>query len=181
MSTVEPCSGAIPNGDLDVTCDRYPGYACDFTCRQGYIKSVHTSILCLNTGLWNVSINKLCPQACPTRFPNGGVETSCQPAPGQSCTGTCDLGYQSASGKSFTLTCGENGQWIPDVNSLCYQPCTPQFQNGVMDTSCRPEPGQSCTFICSSGYQSATGTNVNVTCGANGQWTPAVHSLCVGK
>ncbi|XP_062578036.1 uncharacterized protein LOC134239920 [Saccostrea cucullata] len=53
---------------------------------------------------------------CSTSLPNVNF-FNCLPYPGQTCTIDCKPGYRLLNSK--TITCDNNGQWVPFPSSLC--------------------------------------------------------------
>lgn len=55
---------------------------------------------------------------CPKRIGHGSVSTGCNLRPFTTCSYTCDPGYHPVTGVN-ALSCSRNGQWTPDIKSLC--------------------------------------------------------------
>ncbi|KAL3853786.1 hypothetical protein ACJMK2_017299 [Sinanodonta woodiana] len=88
---------------------------------------------------------------CPDVFNGGYISTFCHREPGFSCTIHCYPGFDK---KRDQLTCGKNGSWIQDTNSICIKSdhCPAVFKGGYVDASCSRLPGSVCTFNCSSNF-----------------------------
>ncbi|KAK3578680.1 hypothetical protein CHS0354_002985 [Potamilus streckersoni] len=68
--------------------------------------------------VWSMSKCQDTYQLCPSEFYGGYIDSLCSNACGSTCTFVCKTGFDNNRPSSW-LTCGENGEWSPDINSSC--------------------------------------------------------------
>ncbi|XP_065905187.1 sushi, von Willebrand factor type A, EGF and pentraxin domain-containing protein 1-like [Dysidea avara] len=174
---------APDNGDIDCSLgddgEANPGDTCTFTCDDGYELGGSTSKTCGDDGSWSgtdttCTIVPTCP---PLTVPDDGdIDCSLgddgEANPGNTCTFTCDDGYEL--GGSTSRTCGDDGRWSGN-DTTCTRVCPPLTfpDNGDIDCSLGDDgeanPGDTCTFTCDDGYE--LGGSTSRTCGDDGSWS----------
>ncbi|KAL3853789.1 hypothetical protein ACJMK2_017302 [Sinanodonta woodiana] len=124
---------------------------------------------CITTACFNFI------DTCPYIFNGGYILPFCSSLPGESCTFMCYPGFVKVG---FSLTCGNNGTWIQDTNSVCIKsdPCPEVFNGGYVEPTCSRVLGNSCTFDCNPGFVKKGNL---LTCGNFGNWFPDTNSICV--
>ncbi|KAL3853787.1 hypothetical protein ACJMK2_017300 [Sinanodonta woodiana] len=171
-----PCPALFNNGYIKSSCSRLPGDLCTFYCDPGFVKKGN-KLTCGKRGMWIPDTNSICIKSitCPDEFNGGYIEPYCSRHPGDSCPFYC---YPKFVKKGYWLTCGNNGSWIQDTNSVCIKsdPCPDVVNGGYVDPSCSRVPGVSCTFNCNPGFVKKGNL---LTCGNYGNWLPDTNSICV--
>ncbi|GFQ98557.1 CUB and sushi domain-containing protein 3 [Trichonephila clavata] len=133
-----------------------PGQICTITCQPGYTLTGTGTLICQTNGQWSGSIPTCSVRSCPALQPpaSGGNSGSCSPGVvGQSCAFYCNSGFRLVG--QANLVCGSNGQWSGNPPQCAAEGC-PSLnppQHGSNSGACtRSSVGQSCTFVCDSGY-----------------------------
>ncbi|XP_065903900.1 P-selectin-like [Dysidea avara] len=176
---------APDNGDIDCSLggdgEANPGDTCTFTCDDGYELGGSTSRTCGDDGSWS-GTDTTCTRVvtCPplTAPDNGDIDCSLggdgEANPGDTCTFTCDDGYEL--GGSTSRTCGDEGSWSGTSTTCTRIPTCPPLtapDNGDIDCSLGDDgeanPGDTCTFTCDDGYE--LGGSTSRTCGDDGSWS----------
>ncbi|XP_065905188.1 P-selectin-like [Dysidea avara] len=176
---------APDNGDIDCSLgddgEANPGDTCTFTCDDGYELGGSTSRTCGDDGNWS-GTDTTCTRVvtCPplTAPDNGDIDCSLgddgEANPGDTCTFTCDGGYEL--GGSSSRTCGDDGSWSGTDTTCTRIPTCPPLtapDNGDIDCSLgdngEANPGDTCTFTCDDGYE--LGGSTSRTCGDDGRWS----------
>ncbi|KAL3853790.1 hypothetical protein ACJMK2_017303 [Sinanodonta woodiana] len=170
------CPVIFNNGYIQSTCSRLPGDSCNFICNPGFVKKGN-QLTCGQDGMWIQDMNSSCIKSdtCPDVLNGGYIDPFCSRRPGLSCNINC---YPEFVKIGYFLTCGNNGSWIQDTNSICIksEPCPDVFNGGYVVPSCSRVPGDSCTFNCNPGFVKKGNL---LTCGIYRNWIPDTNSICV--
>ena len=72
------CPYKISGAYLPLSCNRNPGEQCNYTCREGYVKSHYATADCGYSGNWMQRIDSLCIEIkCPVFIDHGTIEYPC--------------------------------------------------------------------------------------------------------
>ncbi|KAL3853793.1 hypothetical protein ACJMK2_017304 [Sinanodonta woodiana] len=174
--TCVTCPEKISGGYINPFCNRLPGKSCLFICYPEFVQKGQL-LTCGNNGSWIQDTNSICIKSvpCPAILNNGYIQSSCSRLPGDSCTFYCKPGFVKRGNQ---LTCGKDGMWIEDTNSICIKSiaCPDEFNGGYIAPFCSRLPGKSCTFYC---YPEFAKIGDWLTCGSNGSWIQDTNSNCV--
>ncbi|XP_078578540.1 ovochymase-like isoform X1 [Branchiostoma floridae x Branchiostoma japonicum] len=171
-----PCGSmpAVPNTSVTGCASPYSaGETCTYQCNAGFVADGgDANRTCIN-GRWG-GRNLICSSnGCPSRPTIADtVVTGCTPPydAEETCTYQCSSGFRSAGGDN-RRTC-RDGDWT-GTDLVCKSnscPSRPTVADTVV-TGCTPpyDAEETCTYQCSSGFESAGGDNTR-TC-RDGDWT----------
>ena len=182
--TADPCAPVsieFSNRDADHQCTGSTGATCSYLCDTGYSDSAGGALVC-------GSDNKFSPPraAChanpcdnfPIENSNRDLSDPCSGSTTATCDFTCDNGWHAPGaedGGTGTVTC--------DGSSFSYGACTPNscvdrpiaFSNHDQSDPCTGSTTDTCSFVCSPGYECDP---CESTCGVGGAFSIAT---CEGK
>ncbi|KAL3853788.1 hypothetical protein ACJMK2_017301 [Sinanodonta woodiana] len=168
------CPMVFDSGYIDQSCTS--GMACNFFCNPGFVKT-NNVLFCMKDEYWFPNTSSVCIKTvyCPAIFNNGYIQSSCSRLPGDSCNFICDPGFVK---KGNQLTCGKDGMWIQNTNSICIQSnnCPDEFNGGYIAPTCSRHPGESCNYNCYPGFVKI---GYWLICGNNGTWIQDTNSICI--
>lgn len=110
----------IPNGSWD--CDgTLPGDTCGAVCEPGYELAAPATAICTETGDWERGGSPLC-EIIDCGEPSAAIENGSWSCPagttvGETCSATCESGYESV--QPATATCAETGGWETVGDPVC--------------------------------------------------------------
>lgn len=169
----------IPEGVSNLNCpdNAEIGSSCYVTCGEGYTPSYPTFMVCGEDGLFSgfPTCNPVtCGTTITTLDPNASSMCMDQEFM-QTCTATCNDGYQQVLGTSGLFTCNSLGDWVGDLecapvdcgNVLPGALTDPNLVS-IMCTGDTTFGGDNCVVECADGYAQ---TNGEFVCGADGFWT----------
>ena len=155
MTSGSECPDAIPNGALSDSCTPKYGFACEYTCENGYSKkSDAETITCESTGSWNVNPHTLCTNwnQCSYIIPNGDLDLSCRRLPHEQCRYTCREGFVHSH--YATADCRSSGDWMQRLDAFCIPiKCPLYMERGTIQYPCTRAYGEICqSWRCSHPY-----------------------------
>ena len=197
------CNRTIPNGSINMgSC--YARQNCSYSCDNDlkYVKNKNiTSLTCSNaTNGWVLSSpsfdlsaeNDLClARRCTTYIPNGHLLSSCSAEVGSTCSYKCDVDYFGNASKiecqsrlryklnEYPLQTEIVTYWSVDEQQLCTnsKQCPLDWiPYGLLDRTCRRNPGDICLYTCEYGYHPSKQTTV--TCTSSSTWDASFSGLC---
>ena len=187
----QQCPYEIANGELDISCGRFPGSICEYKCYESYMSSdsSRTMITCGSDSNWDKHLSSLCKKiVCPLTIPNGEILSVCSHRDyNQKCYSyECSAGYEKP-GHAVTLTCNKSSLWDLDrtrAESPCLNTkdlCPKTFQNGKIDRLCDRKHGSRCDFTCNEGcvkYLFFDRPNL-LTCKNSSEWDVSPSGTCI--
>lgn len=148
-----------PFGANVATCGaKVSGDVCTFACKAGFVAAGSASRTCTNGDWSGTPLSCTAPNTCPALnppFPGSGSSPCTGIAAGGTCTLTCQPGY--TQGGDSVRTCGPSFTWSGSPLTCTPKSC-PTLNNppGAVVASCSGKvQGETCTFVCAAGYQSA--------------------------
>ena len=184
-NSLQQCPYEVPNGDLDLSCNRLPGDTCTFSCREGYMAPKQTTVTCDSMLHWSQSLQSACKEIlCPITIPNGHITLSCSRRYGSYCYNDgygCDPEYVKPSTPP-RLYCNASGQWqwYTTQGEPCFREedmCPSHIRNGDIVWHCDRQAGSHCTYSCDPGCTQNRST-VWLNCEADGRWNEDTERLC---
>ncbi|XP_076807337.1 sushi, von Willebrand factor type A, EGF and pentraxin domain-containing protein 1-like [Clavelina lepadiformis] len=137
----------------------FSGSECTVTCDHGYELIGNSEIICGNDGRWSSRVPTCKRVTCkdPSRTRNRNVEYRCGPPEAVvrripqyyvdfKCKLTCSTGYRLSG--SDVSSCGMNGQWSVEDDTICADINECNTENGGCEQSCTNELG---SYKCSCG------------------------------
>ncbi|KAG8187123.1 hypothetical protein JTE90_004869 [Oedothorax gibbosus] len=152
------------------------GQSCSFLCNGGYTLVGQSTLVCGSDGRWSGNAPVCRANGCPALVPppNGGVSGTCVSAiPGQSCSFSCQAGY-NLNGQA-TLYCQPGGTWSSAAPTcVAAQPTTCSSlvapDHGYNRGTCQPgRVGETCVFSCDNNY--VLRGQRTLTCQSGGRWS----------
>lgn len=100
-----------------VDCAPYPGLACNFECKAGYLPVANNTAVCDYTGKWSPPIDILCiATTCPLNVENATLSSTCRGSIGEKCGVICNGG---TSVNTTHIVCLSSGVWDNDTSVIC--------------------------------------------------------------
>ncbi|KNC51686.1 uncharacterized protein AMSG_12101 [Thecamonas trahens ATCC 50062] len=168
-----PVLAAPPSGTISYGSTRHYMDVVTLTCNTGYIPTAaHTQRTCQANQAWSGNAFSCSPQPnyCSALSVGNGVpDGGCVREITQSCSYSCNAGYQAANAGSTTCTVGP--AWSPPTqcstfSGYCPSLATPTNAIGISYASGR-ELGDLATLSCTDGYEPSAGQSTR-TCGPGG-------------
>ena len=180
LNEADLCPSVIKNGTISVSCDRYEGDTCAFSCDSGCKEiSRYATVVC-RYGTWDPAADSLCTDCvqCKGDIPHGYIDIDNCYA-GKTCSYDCNNNLQYVKNENISAVICSNttNRWEPSTsstdftteNDLCLaRSCNTRIPNGHLPSSCSANVGSVCRYVCNVGYHR---NFPNVYCRSSNRWS----------
>ncbi|XP_071853893.1 sushi, von Willebrand factor type A, EGF and pentraxin domain-containing protein 1-like isoform X2 [Apostichopus japonicus] len=163
------------NGNIACSDNNNINSLCMYSCNDGFIlANGQLSRVCLPSGQWSGSAPSCNSVSCDPlpEITNGQLSCPAVPSFQQTCTYSCDAGYQLNTGSDiFMLTCLGSLQWDNFIPSCLIVTCPvlPDIRFGTVSCTSGNRYLSSCSYTCQDGY--VLMPSVNRVCLQTGIWS----------
>ncbi|PIK36489.1 putative CUB and sushi domain-containing protein 3-like [Apostichopus japonicus] len=163
------------NGNIACSDNNNINSLCMYSCNDGFIlANGQLSRVCLPSGQWSGSAPSCNSVSCDPlpEITNGQLSCPAVPSFQQTCTYSCDAGYQLNTGSdNFMLTCLGSSQWDNFIPSCLIVTCPvlPDIRFGTVSCTSGNRYLSSCSYTCQDGY--VLMPSVNRVCLQTGIWS----------